>query len=203
VIGIDADANALRRYPFDHACLDWREGLERYAGCVDLIHASPPCQRYSRATRNDNKPKHPDLIGPVRDALAATGTPYVIENVPRAPLRDPIILCGCMFSLGAEYQGVTFGLYRPRLFEATLPLSQPSHVPHVNPAMPVFGHNTGGHFRKRYGLGIPSAIRSQAMGTEWMNRSGTSESIPPVFTEYIGTLAIGHTRTRAQFDLAA
>lgn len=51
----------------------------------DLIHASPPCQRYSTAT-GANRDRHPDLIAPLRELLNKAGIPYVIENVPQAPL---------------------------------------------------------------------------------------------------------------------
>src|SRR5271163_3870728 len=51
---------------------------------VDAIHASPPCQRYSRMS--DCRPglaaTYPDFVGPVRELLSATGLPWVIENVP-------------------------------------------------------------------------------------------------------------------------
>jgi DNA (cytosine-5)-methyltransferase 1 len=51
------------------------------------------------------------LIGHVREALEATGKPYVIENVEgaRDHMREPVVLCGFMF--GRE-------MYRRRLFEA-------------------------------------------------------------------------------------
>lgn len=53
--------------------------------------------------------------------LAGSGVPYVIENVPGAPLLDPVLLCGSMFGLRT---------YRHRLFEASFPLRQPEHPEH-------------------------------------------------------------------------
>jgi DNA (cytosine-5)-methyltransferase 1 len=203
VIGVDASAKALKRHPYEHDCLDWREGLERYAGSVDLIHASPPCQHYSVAVPNSHKDSYPDLVGPVRDALIATGIPYVIENVPGAPLCEPAELCGCMFGLGIEYEGKRFAIYRRRLFEASFPIGQWEHRPHDYPVMPVIGSSMPSWFRAKHGFNVPSHVRSLAMRTEWMTGTGTAESIPPVFTECIGTLAIGHIRARGQFDLAA
>jgi len=86
----------------------------------DAIHASPPCQRYSKSTawRGDRQ-DHPDLIAPVRDALNETGLPWVIENVRQAPISACFMLCGSMFNLGMR---------RHRFFEtnwAPLILTQP------------------------------------------------------------------------------
>src|SRR5690606_3203660 len=82
----------------------------------DVIVASPPCPRYSTATPAATRDKHPDLVPPVRDALRAWGGPYVIENVPGAPLETPVRLCGSMFNLGVR---------RHRLFETNVPMLQP------------------------------------------------------------------------------
>src|SRR5690242_3304565 len=61
---------------------------------ADFIWASPPCQRFSDlAKRNGNADEWPDLIGPVRDLLQASGRPYCIENVEGAPLQNPVTLC--------------------------------------------------------------------------------------------------------------
>ena len=70
----------------------------------DAIHASPPCQRYSTMTAEDCRENHPDLIGPVHDALRVIGRPYVIENVEgaRRHLDHPIKLCGSSFGLGVR-----------------------------------------------------------------------------------------------------
>src|SRR5690348_3701176 len=86
---------------------------EWHFDAFDAIHASPPCQRYSLAQNaSKNADAHPDLVEPVREALQATGLPYVIENVPGAPLLDPITLCGKSFGLNVK---------RHRLFETNWP----------------------------------------------------------------------------------
>lgn len=67
----------------------------------DAIHASPPCQRYSQSTamfRARGK-VYADLIEPTREALELIGLPYIIENVPTAPVRPDIVLHGWMFGL--------------------------------------------------------------------------------------------------------
>lgn len=72
-----------------------------YCRQFDAIHASPPCQKYSKTTarfRASGK-QYADLIEPTREALEKIGLPYVIENVPQAPIRPDIILYGWMFDL--------------------------------------------------------------------------------------------------------
>jgi hypothetical protein len=79
---------------------------------TDAIHASPPCQAYSQAAlgqRNAGK-EYPDLVGPVRDLLDRTDVPWVMENVPGAPMRPDFKLCGCQFDLN---------LRRERWFETS------------------------------------------------------------------------------------
>lgn len=99
------------------ATLDWLIGgvhPEWTLEMFDAIHASPPCQRFSTATPEENREKHPDLVAPVRQRLRETGLPYIIENVVGAPLENPVLLCG-----GA------FGLVPPRLCDSEGGMSTP------------------------------------------------------------------------------
>src|SRR5690606_6239024 len=92
------DLHPQPNYPFEFVRGDALEVAAKFGHVFHAIHASPPCQRYSNAQRlrrND----HPDLIGPTRALLESIGLPWVIENVPGAPLRDPVTLCGAMFGL--------------------------------------------------------------------------------------------------------
>jgi DNA (cytosine-5)-methyltransferase 1 len=67
----------------------------------DLIHASPPCQHFTkyRNAVKDITDRYEDLTEPTRWALKQTGIPYVIENVPGAPIHPDLVLCGSMFGL--------------------------------------------------------------------------------------------------------
>jgi DNA (cytosine-5)-methyltransferase 1 len=97
----------------------------------DLIHASPPCQRFvtlqSMNRKQGKNVEHPDLIGPTRAALERSGRPYVIGtsmclNVigsPKskdAPLTQAII-CGHYLGL---LNGTSMCLARHRCFESNL-----------------------------------------------------------------------------------
>jgi len=157
-----------------------------YALCdFDAFHASMPCQRWAQATLGQRRAgKHyPDLITPLRPLLAATGKPWVMENVPAAPLRADLDLCGCMF--GLELPGRA-QLYRPRRFEMSFPPPpQPPHAPHRLPAVSICGHGTPAWQRERTGH-IRVADWRQVMGIGWTNRAELAEAIPWAYTAYAG-----------------
>jgi DNA (cytosine-5)-methyltransferase 1 len=126
--------------------------------------------------------EHPDFIAEVREELDAIGAPYVIENVEGAPLVNPLMLCGSMFGLrSGEYQ-----LRRHRLFEASFDLwPAPATCAHRGRALPVYGH--AGGTSKRDGLTFPGTDAwREGMGIDWMTGKELAESIPPVFTSWIG-----------------
>lgn len=163
--------------------MDWRDGLDRFAGSVDLVHASPPCQRFSAMSKcvPGTAESYPDLVEPVRAALIASGVPYVIENVVGAPLIDPVLLCGTSFGLRVR---------RHRLFECSFPVAVPecAHDGYVlNP------HNTAGRARiyAEFGRCNPEVPWRREMGVEWMTGKEAREAVPPVFTEYLGAAAMG------------
>lgn len=139
VVGVDIEPQPNYRFgqaynlPYGFVQADALESLDRLldGGRVggwtlddfDVIHASPPCQRFTAMGRMANThDDHPDLVAPTRELLEATGKPYVIENVEGAPLRDPLLLCGTMFGLGILAGGEWYELQRHRLFESNVDL---------------------------------------------------------------------------------
>ena len=150
----------------------------------DVIHASPPCQAYSMAaqSRRNAGVEYPDLVGVTREVLEATGRPWVIENVPRSPVRPDFKLCGCLFGLE---------LRRERWFEtswAPLTLRSPCYHPH--PVVSVVGHGTPTWVREKLGFNPTIQHYRAAMGIEWMNRDELSQAIPPAYTHWIGNQII-------------
>ncbi len=144
----------------------------------DFIWASPPCQRHSRMSgcRAGLSDSYPDLIGHIREILQASGAPFVIENVPGAPLRNPITLCGAMF-----YRDT----YRHRIFEwSGFDLWWPPHVQHTVPASKA-GHWKPGTFVSVAGHCSPIDKCREVMGIDWMNREELAEAIPPDYSEFI------------------
>ena len=106
------------------------EYIREHGHTFDFIHASPPCQAYSWAAKRWKKVIRRDLVKPTRDALIATGKPYVIENVAAAPLINPIRLCGLMFGATATLEHPK--ILRHRIFESNIPLIEPVHVKHIS-----------------------------------------------------------------------
>lgn len=176
VVGVDIDPQP--RYPFEFM---QRDALgfdpEWIAANFDAVHASPPCQAHTLAQKI-MKRDHPDLIEPTRALLRATGLPYVIENVPGAPLIDPVTLCGPMFGLET---------YRHRGFETNWPLWAHEHLPHEARTTKMGRPYTPGEYMHIVGnfSGVEEARRIMAM--PWANRDGLREAIPPAYTEFIGS----------------
>lgn len=180
VVGVDL--NPQPNYPFAFYQADALEFLLDFGGKFDAVHASPPCQRYSAMSkcRPGIAEEYPDLVDQVRNLLVMNGLPCVIENVPGAPLLDPITLCGQMFGLE---------LYRHRLFESNIPLVAPEHPKHVIPASKA-GHWKPGTVMSISGHVSPMWKAREVMGIDWCTRDELAESIPPQYTRWIGTQLI-------------
>lgn len=149
-----------------------------------LIWSSPPCQAHTSLKGMWNARRHDDLIPATRELLQASGKPYVIENVPGAPLRNPILLCGSMFGLGCD--GAE--LRRHRLFETSFPVLAPLCQHGKQPR--VIGVY-GGHGRDRrrtvetYDFSLEERV--EAMGIDWMNGEELSQAIPPAYSYFLAT----------------
>ena len=122
--------------------------------------------------------EHPDFITATRNAFLMIGKPWVIENVPGAPLRHPTQLCGCMFS--------GLNVYRPRLFETSWPVVQPDHREHREPVTKMGRPPRAGERMHVVGNFSGVAEARAAMGINWMSRDELRESIPPAYTEFLG-----------------
>lgn len=191
VVGVDREGHP--DYPFALFVADALTMLADpdFLDSFDVITASPPCPRYSAATPAANRDKHPDLVGPVRDMLQAWGGDYVIENVPGAPLIDPVTYCGSSFGLGVR---------RHRLFESNVDLHAPAcdhksqrqvfgvYGDHgdLNPVTRPNGTSRGNKARN-------AAHAREVMGIDWMEKwHDLADAIPPAYTEHIGAQLLAH-----------
>ena len=197
VVGVDI--NPQPHFPFEFHQAD---ALKYPLDGFDVIHASPPCQRFSCAMSlpGCNKNAHPDLIEPTRKRLQLSKTKYVIENVVGAPLINPIMLCGSSFGLD---------LRRHRLFElgGFFILSPECNHGWQKPRFPVgvgikrkgqlssvvhvFGHS---RFKG------DTALRKRAMKIDWMNNNELTQAIPLAYTEYISKQLMHILNHRPQFE---
>lgn len=170
--------------------------LNHFRTEYSLVHASPPCQKYSQSTALQRKKGkvYPDLVAPTRELLEKIGLPYIIENVPGAPIRKDIVLRGDMFGLHVR---------RRRWFEL-------GNWYMMQPGLPnKKGSLANGDFVSVFGKGSyrvssksPSGFRPKcdqgsilktwhfAMGIppEFgpFNYRELAEGIPPSYTKYIG-----------------
>ena len=180
VVGVDV---VLRDYhPGEFVQADAVAYTLEHAHEYDAVHASPPCQRYlngGNAARVRDQGDRPDLVGPIRDALEAAGRPYIIENVPGAPLRCDVLLCGSMFGLAVRRHRVfELGGWQ---FARLLPPCD-----HSRPIAGVYGHPHG-KAGAWPGM-LPSTVESwrEAMGMPWASATGLAEAIPPAYTRILG-----------------
>jgi DNA (cytosine-5)-methyltransferase 1 len=166
----------------------------------DIVHASPPCQGYSRLRHLPwLKDRHYlRLIEPTREMLRQAGVPWLIENVEDAPLlRAPglfgehgLWLCGQMFELP--------GQFRHRVFESSLALIQPAHPRHTFVMAPgsaslakrypgryagITAWQEGGGVAGHFG---DHERAKRSMGIDWMTVDELRQAIPPAMTEFIG-----------------
>lgn len=186
VVGVDIEPQP--HYPFEFIQSEALEFIARHGAEFDVIHTSPPCQKYAR-TKNlkTSRKDHPDLVEPTRRALLATGKPYIIENVVNAPLINPLMLCGTMFGLG---------VIRHRLFETSPVIWWPPRpCQHEGKVVPMWWKSrqrallAGGNYRYIHVVGssflMPEA--RMAMGIDWMTRNEISQAIPPAYTRWLGS----------------
>lgn len=191
VVGVDIEVQP--EYPFEFIQADAIKYVKEHGDKFDFIHASPPCQHFTKYNncRKNLKEKYEDLIEPTRQALIESGKPYVIENVVGAPLLNPITLCGSMFGLDVR---------RHRLFESNMDLEQPKCKHEIWQP----NRYPGGRSRERGNArvlcrgtieigrwNIPIETQKAGMGIDWIsNLRKLSESIPPAYTKFIGEQVI-------------
>jgi len=196
VVGVDLEQRFAKRYPFEFHAADALEFVKAHGHEFDAIHASPPCQAYTRGNAG-RVTSWPRLIEPVRELLVQTGLPYVIENVKDAgpELVSPVGLCGCMFGLATkDTDGVRIHLQRLRLFETSWGLTAPGPCDHSDHEWVAGAY--GGARRDKYeakyvrkGGYVPrdKAVVKRLLGIEHdMTWNGLYESVPPAYTEWIG-----------------
>jgi len=144
----------------------------------DAVHASPPCQAYIRSGVVAKDGRHPDLLPRVRDLLEQSSLPYIIENVPGAPMRCDVMLCGSMFGLEVR---------RHRWFESNMNLAP--WTPTCDHSRPVTGVYGRPHGKAGAWPGMLPSDRetwSRAMGIDWMTVAELADAIPPAYTTWIG-----------------
>lgn|GEM_PF-464949 len=162
----------------------------------DFIWASPPCKKHTslRHLPNVREKDYPNFVTPIRKRLAASGKPYCIENVPDAPLREDLRLCGTMFGLGTADGAAE--LWRHRIFEiGGFPIPPQPLCKHGERSSVIGIYGNGkGYDRQGRRAGqihpIPEKRYTQqqcdeAMEIDWMRMDALAQAVPPAYSEYI------------------
>jgi DNA (cytosine-5)-methyltransferase 1 len=184
------------RYAGDHFCqADVMDvglpALLRELGPFDAVHSSPPCHDHTRLSAAVGLDGTGWMLAAIRDALVAAGLPWVLENVPGAPLTNAVLLCGTMFGLRVR---------RHRLFETDAPIAT-LLPPCTCRGGVVRGELIGHRVAGRVGPGrrkpprYTEAQRRDAIGVDWITARGARQAIPPAYTEWIGRQLLDHPAT--------
>ncbi|MFE7725711.1 DNA cytosine methyltransferase [Streptomyces anthocyanicus] len=167
VVGVDIRPQP--NYPFPFVQADGIAYAVEQGHTFDLVHGSWPCERYAAVTKwRGNPDDHPDLVGPGREVMQATGRPWVMENVPETAaagiLRPDYLLCGTQFGLN---------LRRHRVFETSWGGGGDLVPPcwHRKDLL-AFAHKG----ERAY---------ANAMGCTWMTSLEARKAVPPAYSEWI------------------
>ena len=196
VVGVDVKPQP--RYPFEFhqedaiTVLAWFVADHPWMNPCDAIHASPPCQAFTDLKGMWNAKQHEDLLTPTRALLQRIDIPYVIENVPGAPMNGShVTLCGSAFGLGTD----DAELRRHRHFEANFPiLVPPCQHGRSERVIGVYGGHGRDRRRKINTQDFSVEQRREAMGIDWMTGEELSQAIPPAYTEHIGEALRDHLK---------
>lgn len=188
VVGVDIKPQP--NYPFEFRQGDAMQVTWHQAIQFDAIHASPPCQAYSRLRHLPwlRDRDYPDLLAPTRELLQRSGRPWVIENVMDAPFKWRATICGAALGLPQ--------VSRHRGFEASFLLMG---TPCPGHEVLATGSATLGKRYKSGVTGVKEINRASvaghvtgwreaavSMGIDWMTRDELTQAIPPAYTQYIG-----------------
>jgi len=183
IVGVDNRPQP--RYPFEFIQADALEYLAEHGQEFDAIHASPPCQYYSRLRHLPwlRDKTYWRSIPPTREGLKEIGIPYVIENVEDAgwDMEGNVNLCGRMFGLK---------IFRHRRFETPFLTLQPPHEKHhwtITPGRASLSKRHHGLDGWGGAAGQSGVERHRVeLDIDWMTGKELAQAIPPVYTEFIG-----------------
>jgi len=175
IVGVDIENEMSSSYAFDFISCDMLTLTYDFLLQFDFIHASPPCQYYSKIT--PDRSKHPRLIPGTHLMLHATGLPYVIENVEGSgqDLRPNLVMNGLYFGLKSD---------RKRYFHVSTLASTERLIKRGKSELSPQGDY------------LNKAELSEAMGLELVSEKrrcnltikGIEQGIPPIFTKTIAEM---------------
>lgn len=105
---------------------------------LGLFH--PPCQKWAVGSHVQGNPdeNHTNLIPVARNIAKEYCNEWIIENVPQAPLNNPVTLNGGMFGLPLHYE---------RSFETSYHVDQPRNQKRLTDCGYFDSHHENGGFQ--------------------------------------------------------
>lgn len=138
---------------------------------LGLFH--PPCQKWAVGTAvQDNYDEHENLIPLARDVANEYCDEWIIENVPQAPLNDPIKLNGGMFGSPLHYE---------RAFETSYHVPQPRNQTRLADSNKLDRHHETGGWQGNAKLWKSVKGYSNEYGSRTLKR----EAIPRAYINYL------------------
>lgn len=188
VVGCDVEPQP--NYPFEFVLGDALDVIRDLDWLIDAYHGSPPCHDHTvlRSRSGTNGTGH--LLAAFREVFEVTGKPWVIENVPGAPMRPDAVLCGESFGLRTV---------RHRWFESNVPLVGKTHPldgsghdarPSSRHLRPTSTRKRRSDFAKDHNVTVTGNVGRwvgpPCLGIDWMTGDELSQAIPPAYTEHVG-----------------
>jgi len=139
---------------------------------LGLFH--PPCQAWANQTHiYGDREDHENLIPLARELAREYTDNWIIENVPNAPLHNPVVLNGGMFGLPLHFE---------RAFETSYHIDQPRNQTRLGSNTGDFSkhHRTGGWNGSLY-------LWKSAKGYsgDYNSKSLKREAIPRAYINYL------------------
>jgi DNA (cytosine-5)-methyltransferase 1 len=156
-----------------------------YLDRFDVVHASPPCQLFTRtghlARAQGRKPGGKagiDLLTPTLAALKAWGGVWIVENVPGAPMPGGVKVCGTAFALSIQ---------RHRIFTSNRRIYG-TLCRHAQAGRPIGVYHMLGDDIPNGGRTAKTKTEAAALlGVTWpMTWKEMAQIVPPVYTAYLG-----------------
>jgi DNA (cytosine-5)-methyltransferase 1 len=194
VVGVDIYEQ--KNYPGTYINAPALFYLYRHHHEFDYIHASPPCQKYSKSTAvfRKNGKKYQDILSILRNRLLKTGKPFDIENVQQAPIRPDLTLTGYMFNLPLIKKRI-FEFHKIMILTPGIPPKNGS-VRNGDYAAVVGKGSKKGQSRKDkpfYYQGTYLEQWKYAMNINFMTKpKELSNAIPPAYTYFIGKQVLNY-----------
>jgi len=168
-VGINPEPNPYTDEIIQADATEWEPEQDFDLG---LFH--PPCQRWTPGSQmQGTDTEHDNLIPVAREIAREHCDEWIIENVPQAPLHNPIILNGGMFGLPLHYE---------RAFETSYHVPEPPRQTQLGRPNETFAeHHANGGFQ-----GSKAQWQSvKGYSYDWSSKPLKRSAIPRAYINYL------------------